>query len=338
MSGKSKVRKDCVICNRNFSLRILIRHMREKHQEQFEVYEKEYSSLQNLVCSCGKEFCEFERINFYILYKYYNVDESVFSLKRKYCSNECCKKYMPIWNKGLNKENNESMKRISETRKGLDNPIHKVLSDEDKKKKWLENLAEGNKNSEWRKFRKGKSYVELYGEERAREILENFSKASLLARAKNPKIGMYGKTHSEKTRQRLREVTSKLHADGFYNKISSVHQNFYNKIKEYFQEEDLRIEYFLKYYSIDIAIPNLKIAIEIDGDFFHCNESLGFKPTSVIQIRNLKNDQRKNKFLDSQGWLLIRLWENDVNNNTDECINKIREAINARKSDGSNTI
>lgn len=57
-------------------------------------------------------------------------------------------------------------------------------------------------------------------------------------------------------------------------------------------------EFKLGRYSIDFAIPDKKIAIEVDGEYWH---------------RNKERDMRKNEYIISQqGWSLIRLSESEV--------------------------
>lgn len=52
-------------------------------------------------------------------------------------------------------------------------------------------------------------------------------------------------------------------------------------------------------YSVDFLIPKLRIALEIDGAYWH---------------RNVARDKRKNVFLRKNGWSIIRLSENEIIN------------------------
>ena len=62
---------------------------------------------------------------------------------------------------------------------------------------------------------------------------------------------------------------------------------------------------------IDIAIPDKKIAIYCDGDYWHNLPS--YK----------KRDIKINKELELNGWKVLRFWEREINSNITICANKI---------------
>lgn len=64
---------------------------------------------------------------------------------------------------------------------------------------------------------------------------------------------------------------------------------------------------------IDIAIPDKKIAIFCDGDYWHN------LPTYK------KRDRRINLGLIKGGWKVFRFWENEINSNVDNCASKVME-------------
>lgn len=66
---------------------------------------------------------------------------------------------------------------------------------------------------------------------------------------------------------------------------------------------------------LDIAIPERKLAIECDGDYWH----------SIPKNRG--RDVYKNRMLRHNGWNLLRLKEKDINKNFNECENKIRTIL-----------
>jgi len=65
----------------------------------------------------------------------------------------------------------------------------------------------------------------------------------------------------------------------------------------------------------DFYLPEKDILIEVDGDFWHCNEKVGFTPIYKSQKRNIKKDKIKNEWCKNNNKTLIRIWENDINNN-----------------------
>lgn len=73
-------------------------------------------------------------------------------------------------------------------------------------------------------------------------------------------------------------------------------------------------EYQVYLYSYDIAFPDLKIDVEIDGNTH--------KSESVIGI-----DTRRDEYSKTHGWVVLRFTAFDVKNNLDICVNKIIETI-----------
>ena len=89
----------------------------------------------------------------------------------------------------------------------------------------------------------------------------------------------------------------------------------------------------------DIVFPVSKVAIFVDGGFWH-----GFDyeirknslPDYWVQKikRNMDRDKRYNAELKSQGWHIIRVWEHEIINNTPSVVRKIKASVyyNNRKS------
>ena len=79
----------------------------------------------------------------------------------------------------------------------------------------------------------------------------------------------------------------------------------------------------------DIVFRRKKIAVFIDSDFWHGHPKRCIMPKTHIEYwdkkieRNQKRDKEVNRFLKKDGWTVIRLWEFDVRNSFDKCIQKI---------------
>jgi DNA mismatch endonuclease (patch repair protein) len=83
--------------------------------------------------------------------------------------------------------------------------------------------------------------------------------------------------------------------------------------------------YFQKHYKNapgkpDIALPRKKLAVFIDGDFWHgrnYKHRLKGRNTNDpwVQkiVRNIERDRSQYMELISQGWKVLRVWESDVN-------------------------
>ena len=83
--------------------------------------------------------------------------------------------------------------------------------------------------------------------------------------------------------------------------------------------------------SPDIAITKLKIAVFVDGEFWHGENwqerKLKLKSNREYWIEkieeNIARDQRVDSQLIEMGWLPIHFWSKEVNKNLNECVDKI---------------
>ena len=84
---------------------------------------------------------------------------------------------------------------------------------------------------------------------------------------------------------------------------------------------DFVIQYPLKHsFIIDIAFPDHKIAIELDGNYWHSLK------------RNRQRDHMKDKILEKEGWTLIRISENSIKQDVSGCVDSILHKIQKKKS------
>jgi len=70
-------------------------------------------------------------------------------------------------------------------------------------------------------------------------------------------------------------------------------------------------------YILDFAHPELKIAVECDGERWH--------PIGKIY------DLKKTKFLERRGWKVVRFKGNDIKNKTYRCFFIVKLAVERRK-------
>jgi len=72
--------------------------------------------------------------------------------------------------------------------------------------------------------------------------------------------------------------------------------------------------------KIDIAFPCKKLAIFVDGCFWHGCPFHSHIPKSNIDYwkpkleKNIERDKEKNERLRSAGWMVIRFWEHEMKN------------------------
>lgn len=165
-------------------------------------------------------------------------------------------------------------------------------------------------------------------------------KSKQSASAKTRKIhGHTGKKHSEETIEILREKTAERYRDGTFKRETSIHL----KVREFLSQLDLACspeeEFTLKYFSLDFAFPDKKLAIECQGTYFHIDPRFYPNgPVSKVQRRNFGRDVAKKKYLDRMGWTMLELWETEINNGqfTDILTCKLQELnlLNLSESKG----
>jgi len=82
----------------------------------------------------------------------------------------------------------------------------------------------------------------------------------------------------------------------------------------------------------DIVFPGVKVAVFIDGDFWHgwrfpawehTVSDFWKKKININRVRDRKNFRK----LRNMGWTVIRIWQHQIENDFGKCINRIVEAI-----------
>ena len=71
-------------------------------------------------------------------------------------------------------------------------------------------------------------------------------------------------------------------------------------------------------YSIDIAFPGPKVAIECDGKAFHSSP------------KQKAHDRKKDRYLESQGWMVLRFSGSRIHRNLPSVVKKISEELTKR--------
>ncbi len=87
--------------------------------------------------------------------------------------------------------------------------------------------------------------------------------------------------------------------------------------------------------SPDIAITKQKIAVFVDGEFWH-GKDWEIKKEKLKNNRkywiekieeNIKRDKRVNTLLIENGWKVIRFWETEVLKDLDNCVKEVLELL-----------
>lgn len=201
---------------------------------------------------------------------------------------------------GVNKETCPAFARgcekLSRERMGENNPMYG-------KETWNKGL--GLEDERIRRIAEARTGLKM-SEESKEKMRQRRKESPLKARHTTP--------HSSETVEKLRVNTARLWAEGVFSKTTSIHL----KMREFLSSLNLvekPVEEFQdKYYSIDFALPERKIAIECDGDYYHVNPAFfPDGPKDAIQRRNFGRDKAKNTFLTNRGWTILRFWECEIN-------------------------
>lgn len=68
----------------------------------------------------------------------------------------------------------------------------------------------------------------------------------------------------------------------------------------------------------DFVFPEMKIAVFVDGEFWHGHPTKGQIPKSNTKFwiekieRNKKRDREVNYYLDRKGWKVVRIWQHEL--------------------------
>jgi DNA mismatch endonuclease (patch repair protein) len=100
---------------------------------------------------------------------------------------------------------------------------------------------------------------------------------------------------------------------------------------------------FKKHYSVigkpDIAFPQYKVAIFIDGEFWHGRNFIQNKkalsPFWVKKIGdNLKRDRKNTRELRVAGWQVLHLWDKSIIKNPEQSLEKVVKFLECSKTSG----
>lgn len=128
-------------------------------------------------------------------------------------------------------------------------------------------------------------------------------------RSRGPKIP-YKRSPSTKRRPRSTVPTSRLHLDFKQAMLAAGISGFVT-------------EYKVSYYHVDEAHPDLKLAVEVDGCYWHGCPHCDYRPKKRVK----SNDVRKNYRLAGMGWAVLRIRSCAIKADLEGCLDRIRRAM-----------
>lgn len=139
---------------------------------------------------------------------------------------------------------------------------------------------------------------------------------------KKMSLSKIGKKHTIETRRLLSKIHSTIIPPKSNTSIEKAIKNELTKLGVFFKpHKSFKITDF--YHQVDIFIPP-NICIECDGDYWHSRIIHKLQPFSPIHRGYLIDS-----ILEKRDMRVIRLWEYDIKNNLNWCINLIKSFMRA---------
>jgi len=94
----------------------------------------------------------------------------------------------------------------------------------------------------------------------------------------------------------------------------------------------------------DIVFPGKKIAIFVDGCFWHGCPDHGTRPKTNKKFwetkisKNIARDHHVTRTLSKSGWRVLRFWEHEINHDINLVLQKIIQMLETDKTSGNNGI
>jgi len=269
--------------------------------------------------------------------KFYHRKLSYYHLTKKYQCNSC---HSRLNNSFQGKKHSEEFKKkMSESRKG------KRLNPHSKSNYqwWLEKYGEEEANKRHKiyldkqKLANGGSNNAFYGKKHTEETIQRIiSKSKITNSLKtkeekkiiSDKLKLAQQKIKNKNPQKYIENKKKAgkashNAQGKYkiNKIEKLIQDYLLKFKI-----DFKYAIILDKYQFDFGNLPHKILIEVQGDYWHGNPNI-YKTFNHIQQKNILRDIEKEKWVTSNGYKLVTIWETDILNNNFQTLDIIEDLI-----------
>jgi very-short-patch-repair endonuclease/transposase len=142
----------------------------------------------------------------------------------------------------------------------------------------------------------------------------------------------YGKEEADRMRKEYSLRSQKLMIERLKNKkMPFVNTSIEKAVGNEMLKRNIQ---FISQYNIDnkflcdFAIPQFKIIIECDGDYWHANPIVyENKLLDKRQRKNVQRDKFKDTYLSKKGWIVIHFFESEIISSTVACVDQIDEQI-----------
>lgn len=76
-------------------------------------------------------------------------------------------------------------------------------------------------------------------------------------------------------------------------------------------------------YRVDVFIPSHRTVVQFDGDYWHGYPAM-FPAPNAVQRQNISRDRAHDRYMEEQGFPVIRIWEHDFTHNRSAVIDRLR--------------
>ena len=87
----------------------------------------------------------------------------------------------------------------------------------------------------------------------------------------------------------------------------------------------------------DVVFPGPRVVVFVDGCFWHRCPDHFVSPSNNACFwktkidRNVQRDKGVNSKLQGDGWRVVRLWEHEIRENLDQCVQLVEEIVRAKR-------
>jgi very-short-patch-repair endonuclease len=162
---------------------------------------------------------------------------------------------------------------------------------------------------------------------KAKEDHKRAIEASLTTRRYNQ--AQPGYVHHSKFpefRAKISAATTQMHREGRLQPIYTLtkpHRDLIAALQEARLYEGFQTEYQLLYF-VDEAHPEKRVALEVDGCFWHgCPEHAG----CYKKRRAITRTKHERNLAYATGWRIFRFWEHDLQKRMSACVGVVRRAL-----------
>lgn len=202
-------------------------------------------------------------------------------------------------------------------------------------KKHISNATKGEKNPMF-----GKTVESIVGTKKWIQIKEKIHQTQLnFSKQKKKEIGKKISLAQKRLQLENPELYKKLKAKGGKASVikqcnyqmNKLEEKVYNWLKEnniVFEYSPIMQDYDGTNYQFDFIIKGKRILIECNGTYWHADPRFFSESDQTkrklneIQKRKTRIDKKKREFAESHDFLLLTVWEYDINNNNFEILIK----------------